>query len=147
MKDGHGGVTIGSEISGGCRNVFIENCEMDSPHLDRALRFKTNAVRGGVIENIHARNIRVGRVADAVIHADFNYEEGARGSHTPVLRNLVIENVTSKTSPRAITLRGLEKAPISDITIRDCQFDAVEKDNLIEHVENLRQENVRITRK
>ncbi len=146
FKDGHGGVTIGSEISGGCRNVFIENCEMDSPRLDRALRFKTNAVRGGVIENIHARNIRVGRVADAVIHADFNYEEGARGDHIPVLRNVVIENLTSKSSARAITLRGLEKAPISDITVRNCQFGGVKKDNLIEHVQNLRQENVKIER-
>ena len=38
MKDGHGGVTIGSEISGGARNVFAERCRMDSPQLDRALR-------------------------------------------------------------------------------------------------------------
>ncbi|HVQ65011.1 MAG TPA: glycoside hydrolase family 28 protein [Terriglobia bacterium] len=54
MKDGHGGVTIGSEISGGARNVFAERCRMDSPQLDRALRLKTNSVRGGVIERIHA---------------------------------------------------------------------------------------------
>src|SRR5262249_5222835 len=47
MKDGHGGVVMGSEISGGCRNVFVEDCSMDSPHLDRALRFKSNARRGG----------------------------------------------------------------------------------------------------
>ena len=40
MKDGHGGVTIGSEISGGARNIFAEQCRMDSPQLDRALRFK-----------------------------------------------------------------------------------------------------------
>ena len=49
MRDGHGGVTIGSEISGGVRNVFAESCTMDSPNLDRALRFKNNAARGGVI--------------------------------------------------------------------------------------------------
>src|SRR5947209_4417758 len=47
MKDGHGGVVVGSEISGGCRNVFVEDCRMDSPNLDRALRFKSNARRGG----------------------------------------------------------------------------------------------------
>ena len=56
MKDGHGGVTIGSEVSGGVRNVFTENCDMDSPNLDRALRIKTNSVRGGFIENIFMRN-------------------------------------------------------------------------------------------
>jgi polygalacturonase len=49
MKDGHGGVTIGSEMSGGVRNVFVESCDMDSPELERALRLKTNALRGGFI--------------------------------------------------------------------------------------------------
>src|ERR1019366_7220833 len=49
MRDGHGGTTIGSEISGGCRNVFVENCEMDSPELTCALRLKSNAMRGGVL--------------------------------------------------------------------------------------------------
>jgi unsaturated rhamnogalacturonyl hydrolase len=74
MKDGHGGVTIGSEISGGCRNVFVEDCVMDSPNLDRAIRFKSNAVRGGVVENIFVRNVKVGTVADAALQIDFLYE-------------------------------------------------------------------------
>lgn len=64
MKNGHGGVVIGSEISGGCRNVFAENNLMDSPNLDRVIRIKTNTCRGGVIENIYAAaNIKVGAVA------------------------------------------------------------------------------------
>src|SRR4029453_8004858 len=50
MKDGRGGVVIGSEISGDVRNVFVEDCKMDSPNLDRALRFKSNAKRGGGLE-------------------------------------------------------------------------------------------------
>ena len=58
MADGHGGVVIGSEISGGCRNVFVENCEMDSPNLDRVLRLKTNTCRGGVTENIYEERAR-----------------------------------------------------------------------------------------
>jgi polygalacturonase len=66
MRDGHGGVTVGSEASGGVRNVFAESCRMDSPRLDRALRLKTNSVRGGFIENIFMRSVRVGQVADAV---------------------------------------------------------------------------------
>jgi unsaturated rhamnogalacturonyl hydrolase len=147
FKDGHGGVTIGSEISGDCRNVFAENCRMDSPHLDQALRFKTNAVRGGVIENIYFRNIEVGRVAKAVLHVDFRYEEGAKGDHMPILRNVVVEKVTSKTSPHALYLRGLAQAPIRDITIRDCTFENVEKDDLLEHVENITKTNIRVTQK
>jgi polygalacturonase len=61
MKDGHGGVVIGSEISGGVKNIFAEDCKMDSPNLDRAIRIKTNSVRGGTIENIFVRNIHVWR--------------------------------------------------------------------------------------
>ena len=57
FNNGHGGVVIGSEISGGCQNVFAENCEMDSPSLDRVLRIKTNSCRGGIIENINMRNM------------------------------------------------------------------------------------------
>src|SRR5690606_1750544 len=70
MKDGHGGVVLGSEISGGVRNVFVENCTMDSPNLDRGLRFKNNAVRGGVLENVFMRNVTIGRVGEAVLTID-----------------------------------------------------------------------------
>src|SRR5437763_340292 len=52
MRDGHAGTAIGSEISGSCSNVFVYNCEMSSPNLTCALRLKSNAVRGGVLQNI-----------------------------------------------------------------------------------------------
>ena len=81
MKDGHGGVVIGSEISGDCRNVFVEDCRMDSPNLDRALRFKSNARRGGVIENVFMRDVFIGRVSEAVLTVDFLYDTGATGSY------------------------------------------------------------------
>jgi unsaturated rhamnogalacturonyl hydrolase len=146
MKDGHGGVTIGSEISGGCRNVFIEDCRMDSPHLDIAFRFKTNAVRGGVIENIHMRNVRVGRVADSVVRIDYHYEEGIKGDHMPTVRNVSMDNVTSQSSPRAMTLKGFPNNPIRDIAIRNCTFNGVEGRDIVQHIEGLVQENVTINR-
>ena len=55
MKDGHGGITLGSEISAGVRNVFAMNCNLSSPRLDHGLRFKNNAMRGGVLESIFCR--------------------------------------------------------------------------------------------
>jgi polygalacturonase len=57
MKDGHGGVVIGSEVSGGARNIFAERCRMDSPNLDRALRIKTNSVRGGFVEHVYMHHV------------------------------------------------------------------------------------------
>lgn len=144
MKDGHGGVTIGSEVSGSVRNVFAEDCRMDSPRLERALRIKTNAVRGGVIEQVYMRNVAVGQVSDAVIHADFHYEEGARGSFLPVVRGIHVQDVTCSRSRYALYLRGFENAPIRDVTLERCSFDNVRQPNRIEHVQGLRLRQVRI---
>lgn len=126
MKDGHGGVVIGSEIAGGCRNVFVENCQMDSPSLDRALRFKSNARRGGVLENIFMRNVTVGRVSEAIITVDFMYEEGANGAHKPILRNVQLENVTSQASPRIFYIASFPGATVDGIKLSHCKFAGVE---------------------
>ncbi len=131
MKDGHGGVTIGSEISGGCRNVFVENCDMDSPNLDRVLRFKSNAVRGGVVENVFVRNVKVGRVADAVLQIDFVYEEGAKGPHQPIVRNVVMENVTVRETPRVLNVVGIPAGQISNVRILNSTFKNVKKPDVV----------------
>jgi polygalacturonase len=144
MKDGHGGVVIGSEISGSCRNVFVENCTMDSPNLDRALRIKTNSRRGGIVENIFMRNVVVGEVSDAVIGIYFNYEEGDVGSHTPIVRNIYVDHVTSQKSVYALLLDGYQRSPISNIHLEDCSFNGVEKGTLLNHVSGLTMKNVTI---
>ena len=127
MKDGHGGVVIGSEISGGCRNVFAENCRMDSPSLERVLRLKSNAVRGGVIENVFMRHTEVGQVADAVLQIDFLYEEGTNGPFRPTARNVVLEQVTVRHAPRVLHIVGFPGADISRVRLYDCAFQEVEK--------------------
>ena len=137
MKDGHGGVTIGSEISGDVRWVFAEKNTMDSPNLDRALRFKNNASRGGVLEHVYMRDCTVGQVADAVVSVDFNYEEGAKGAFTPVARNINVERVTSQKSKYGLDLRGFANAPIDGVNIIDCHFNNVASGNLLEHVKGL----------
>lgn len=144
MKDGHGGVTVGSEISGGVRNLFAEACRMDSPNLDHALRVKNNARRGGLLENLYFRDITVGQVAHAVITIDFNYEEGAKGEFTPVVRNYVVANLKSGKSAHAFDIQGLEQAPVIDVRLEDCAFENVAKPNVIKNVRGMRARNVRI---
>ena len=131
MKDGHGGVTIGSEISGGCRNVFVEDCVMDSPNLDRAIRFKSNAVRGGVMENIFVRNVKVGTVGDAALQIDFVYEEGPNGPHKPVVRNLVIENMTVDKAKRVLDVQGFPGAEISGVRMYNSTFKGITKPDTV----------------
>jgi polygalacturonase len=132
MRDGHGGVTIGSEISGSCSNVFAENCEMSSPNLTCALRLKSNAVRGGVLQNIFMRNVNVGQVSDSVLQIDFLYEEGAKGNFKPVARRVVMENITVAHTPRVLNVRGFPTTEISDVRIYDSTFKQIEKPDTIQ---------------
>ncbi len=147
MKDGHGGVVIGSEISGGCRNVYTEDCSMDSPNLDRALRIKTNSMRGGIVENVYMRNVKVGQVAESVILTDFFYEEGDSGPHTPTVKHIRIRNVRSGQSRYGVYFRGYERSPISDVVLEDCEFNNVKQGNVISHVNGLIMKNVTINGK
>ena len=147
MKDGHGGVSIGSEISAGVRNVFVSDCQMSSPHLDRALRIKTNAQRGGVIENIWFEKVTVGQVATDAIQIDFYYEEGENGLHKPIVRNIHISDVICKKSGDALSLRGFASAPIRDVYLSRCTFENAAKPNVIEHVEGLHLERVHVNGK
>ena len=133
MKDGHGGVVMGSEISGGVRNVFIENCRMDSPNLDRALRFKSNARRGGFAENVFMRNVEVGRVKEAILTIDFMYETGPNGPYKPVVRNVNIENVKSASSPRVMWIASFPGAVIDDVHFVDCTFNGVETAEMMQN--------------
>lgn len=147
MKDGHGGVTMGSECSGDIRNVFAQDCRMDSPNLERALRFKTNAIRGGVIEHVYMRNVKVGQVARAVIDVDFFYEEGEKGPFTPVVRDIEVTNLECAKSTNAWSLRGFKTAPIRDVRLKNCTFAGVAKPNVAENVEGMTMDNVTINGK
>jgi polygalacturonase len=144
MKDGHGGVVIGSEMTGGVRNVFAENCAMDSPNLDRALRIKTNSVRGGIVENVYMRDVTIGQVAESVLRINFNYGEGDTGEFTPIVRNVNLENVTSKKSKYALQINAYERSPATDILLKNCTFDGVERPNVLVGVRSLVLKNVKI---
>ena len=144
MKDGHGGITVGSEISGGVRNLFAENCKLDSQNLDHALRVKNNAMRGGLLEHLHFRNLEVGQVAHAVITIDFNYEEGAKGSFIPVVRDYTVDGLRSAKSKHALDVQGLPSAPVIDLRLTNCTFDNVSEGNIVKNVKDVRMDNVKI---
>ena len=128
MKNGHGGVVIGSEISGGYRNLYVENCRMDSPELDRVIRIKTSMCRGGLIENIYVRNISVGQCREAVLRINLQYEnkEQCDRSFPPFVRNVYMKNVTCEKSEYGVLIIGLDDDEhVSDIHVEDCHFNNV----------------------
>lgn len=139
MQDGHGAVTCGSECTGGIRNVFVENCEMNSPNLKVAILFKDNSRRGGVIENIFVRNLKIGTIRDQFL--DVNFSGETDGDYAPILRNLQIDNVVTKQVPQIVqTQAGIRTDPadkgertgtardvIEQVRIRNSSFGGVSK--------------------
>ena len=139
FADGHGGVTCGSEISGGIKWVFAENNSFNSANLQSCLRFKMNSFRGGVIENIYERNSTVTAATSAVLLIDSAYTAGnaqdALGDiarYTPHINNIYISGFT--TGARAdgsgsnikasnfISQTAYSRAPINGVHIRDSEF-------------------------
>jgi polygalacturonase len=143
MRDGHGGVVLGSEMSGGIRNVFVEDCEMDSPNLDRAIRLKSNTKRGGYLENLYVRNVRVGQVADAVVRINLNYDRD-RGDFPPKVRNIFIENVTSEKSKFPLYFAGLDDSKIENVVLENCTFKNAQRASVIENVDTVTLRNFRL---
>ncbi|HUD90448.1 glycoside hydrolase family 28 protein [Sphingobium sp.] len=119
MKDGHAGVAIGSELTGGVRNVFVHDCRMDSPNLTRVLIIKSNSYRGGLIENIHLRHIQAEAVDKAFIQIWMLYEEGDGGGHIPQVAHVSAQDCMVGSTERVLIVCGLPHAPIRDLRLAD----------------------------
>ncbi len=149
MKNGHGGITCGSEAAGDIRNVFAEDCLLNSPNLNMPLRFKTSPARGGAIENVWIRKCVIQRGSKAGIDMILNYDWKAGGSqplpYVPVLRNVEIADCSFANVPTALFVDGLsESVKISNIRIFDCRFENVTQANTLRFVDGLQLRGVTI---
>ncbi len=116
FKRGHGGVVIGSEMSGDVRNVFAYDCTFED--TDRAIRIKSTRGRGGVVENIFARNFTAKNMKRELVILNMDYGSGNSASNAgkpPVYRNMQFENFVCTGAPVAILIRGLADSPIQHI--------------------------------
>jgi rhamnogalacturonyl hydrolase YesR len=107
---------------------------MDSPELERVLRIKTNSCRGGIIENINMRNVKVGVCKESVLKINLDYEpkEICCRGYYPTVRNVYMENVTSESSQYGVQIIGLdEDTYVYDITVKDCKFNGVKDGNFM----------------
>jgi polygalacturonase len=130
---GHGAFVIGSEMSGGARNIFIENCTFMG--TDKGLRFKSVRGRGGLVENIYARNIFMRDIVQEAIFFDMYYfvkfaTDGVRdmspvvNDGTPVFRNMQFENIVCNGAQKGVFIRGLPEMPIRNITMKNMTLSA-----------------------
>jgi len=143
-KRGHGGLVIGSEMSGSVSNVFMENCEFGG--TDRAVRIKSRADRGGVVEHIYARNLKVTDMQREVIilNMDYGSDRQALQKHTPpVFRHMQFENIVGVGAPTAVLIQGMESSPIQDIRFKNMTITA-RKGVVASHAKNLSFDQVNI---
>lgn len=146
MLSGHGGVVIGSEMSGSVRKITISNCVFDG--TDRGIRIKTTRGRGGVVEEIRVDNIVMKNIRQQAIVLDMQYtrtQPEAVSERTPRFRNIHLSNITAQTN-EAIYINGLSEMQVDDISFNDVQFDA-QKGATIKEASNIEFHNVRITTK
>jgi polygalacturonase len=144
FADGHGGVTIGSEMSGGVQHVYARDLTMDSPNLWTCARFKTNAIRGGFIRDVHVENVTVGRVADQVLEIDFNYENVSDGPHHPDVDGIHLRNWRVASTDAPWRLAGYAKTPIGTVTLTDFVVDAARSPYVARDVTDLRLSGVSV---
>lgn len=134
-------ITIGSEMSGGVRNIFIEDCKIDS--CRNGIYFKSNLDRGGFFENLHMRNIEADICLWGVINFRTDYH-GYRGGNYPTqFRNITIENVKcNRVDSVAIMANGVPEAKLYDIALRNIEVKSAPKATQMKNVVNLKLDNI-----
>ena len=125
--DGHGGIALGSEMSGGIRMVLADGNRFSSPNLTYALRLKTNARRGGFVEKIMLSNSVMDAVHGAAIHGTMLYEDGRNGSSLPIFRDITIENIEAHGGDYGVFLEAFPEVPITGLTLRNIRIDGARK--------------------
>lgn len=124
VYNGHGGFVVGSEMSGGARNIFVYDCTFRG--TDKGLRFKTTRGRGGVVENIYIKNINMVDIVSEAIYFDMYYwvkppkknevvVVPAVTEETPVFKDIYIENVVCNGAKKGVYVRGLPEMPVQNI--------------------------------
>lgn len=156
---GHGGFVVGSEMSGGVRNIKVSNCQFVG--TDVGLRFKSTRGRGGIVENIFIDGVSMTDIATYALTFNMYYggksvaevlEDGDQPKveavpvteETPIFRNIDIRNVICHNAGYAMEFNGLPEMPIDRITLKDINI-STHHDATFQFCRNIKKENVNIT--
>lgn len=121
------GIVIGSEMSAGVQNVFVENCTY-AGYTKRGLYVKTNPNRGGFVRNIYFQNVEFGEVEDLFYITSMYAGEGADDNHFTDVEDIHVKNVSCKKAANAaIILQGTAAKPLrnisfEDVTVEECKI-------------------------
>jgi len=148
---GHGGFVIGSEMSGGARNIYVHNCQFLG--TGNGLRFKSTRGRGGVVEKIYIDNVSMAKIGgDAILFHLYYGVKRKPGEQiqpkpvdetTPSFRDIHISNLNCKGARYGINISGLPEMPVKNIWLKNVNITAKEN-NIMEYCEDIHQENVNV---
>ena len=145
MLRGHGGVSLGSEMSGGIKNVVVSNCVFDG--TNKGIRIKTQRGRGASIEDARFSNIVMRNITKEAITLDMSYNEIPAepvSEKTPKFKNIHISNITGINCGQAGLINGLEEMPVEYVTLNDIDIQA-EKGFEVFNAENIEFTNIRLS--
>ncbi len=135
-----GGVSIGSEMSGGVRNIYVEDCTMN--RVAYAFYVKGNPERGGFVENFWARNVQI-TTCETLLKCEMDYKNVKVGDYPPVFRGFHLENVHCKNATKvAVDCSGLTNQTLQNITLKNVTIDATPSPLKVAHIENFKLERV-----
>jgi polygalacturonase len=144
MLNGHGGVVLGSEMSGDIRRIAISNCVFEG--TDRGIRFKTMRGRGGIVEDVRVSNIVMHNIIEEGIVLNMRYQKTNQeplSERTPTFRDIHLSNISISGAKKGISFFGLEERNINQVSFSDIFIEAslgIEG----QYAQNLFFENVRI---
>ena len=136
-----GGLAIGSEMSGGVRNVFVDGFEL--PRAKHTLYFKANLDRGGLISDIFIRNITAGETQSLLVFTN-DYHSYRGGNYPPRFERVLVENVEVRTTGVGISIDGHEEARVRDIVLRDIMMGEAEYPLKVSNAERIALDGVRL---
>lgn len=149
MLHGHGGVTLGSEMSGGINNINIKDDIFDSTNI--GVRLKTLRGRGGVIQDVVFDNIMMKNISSDAFNINSNYSSngvplpytGVVDETTPTIKNLTFKNITAIGAKEASFFQGLQEMPVDGVTLSNINVTA-DKGLFAQYVKNVKMDHVNI---
>lgn len=120
MLEGHGGVVIGSEMSGNVKRISISNCVFEG--TDIGIRIKTMRGRGGLVEDVRVSNINMYNIVNEGVLITLRYQPSdpePLSERTPAVRNIQLSNLNIRDAQRPAAIYGLEERTVSQVSFND----------------------------
>jgi polygalacturonase len=144
FANGHGGITLGSEMTGGVRNVYARDLTMNSANLEAGHRIKTNTLRGGFVENSNVYRITAGTVGGPLMLIQGQYD-GQTGDFLPDLTDITLRDWTVDTCEGVWNIEGASATdPVGTVTLDNLAITSSTVANSAEDISNLVVENVTV---